>query len=58
MPQKKMGRPPIENPLKKRIQIRVDRETEIKLDECAESLKKSKSDVIRQGIDMVHETLK
>ena len=49
------GRPPKDNPKDTRIQIRVDRETLEKLDECAERGQTTRSDVVRRGIDLVYE---
>lgn len=58
MAQKKIGRPPSDNPLKDRIFVLVDDETKQKLKECRESLEATTSDVVRKGIDMVHGSLK
>lgn len=49
-----MGRPPIENPKDTRIQIRLDKETLDKLDECAKINDTNRSDIIRKGIDLVY----
>lgn len=57
MAQKKMGRPPSENPLKDRIFIRVSKETIQKLNDCTGELGATRSDVVRKGIDLVHDTL-
>ena len=58
MPTKKMGRPPSENPKNKTLRVRVDDETLKKLDDCSTKLSANRSDVVRQGIDMVSESLK
>lgn len=58
MAQKKMGRPPSENPLKDRIFVLVNEETKAKLDECTKILNTTISEVVRKGIDMVHDGLK
>jgi len=58
MPQKKMGRPPSENPLVERLYLRVDNKTKVLLDECTNVLKATRSDVVRKGIEMVHNDLK
>lgn len=50
----KTGRPPKENPKDIRIQIRLDKSTLEKLDECADNEKTSRSEIIRHGIDLVH----
>ena len=58
MPPKKMGRPPAEKPKDKTLRIRVDDDTLKKLDECSEELQANKSEIVRQGIDLVHDSLK
>lgn len=58
MAQKKMGRPPSENPLKDRIFVLVNDETKQKIKECKEALEATTSDIVRKGIDMVHDSLK
>ncbi len=50
----KTGRPLKENPKDTRIQIRLDKETLNKLDTCVDDTKTNRSDVIRQGIDLVY----
>ena len=57
MSEKKMGRPPSDNPLSERIYLRVDEETKSTLDECVEKLKLSRSEVVRRGIYMVRGSL-
>lgn len=57
MAQKKMGRPPVENPLKDRIFVLVNDETKQKLQICKEKLKTTTSDVVRKGIDKVYDDL-
>ncbi|WP_280963329.1 CopG family transcriptional regulator [Butyricicoccus faecihominis] len=44
--------------MKDRIFVRVSIETQQKLDECTKQLALSRSDVVRKGIDMVHDSLK
>ena len=58
MSEKKMGRPPVENPLSERIYLRVDKETKEVLDECVEKLNTPRSEVVRKGIYLVQESLK
>ena len=58
MASKKMGRPLSDNPKDKTLRIRVDTKTIQKIDECTEELKVTRSDVIRQGIDRIHDGLK
>ena len=57
MPQKKIGRPPSDNPLSERLYLRVDNKTKTLLDECTELLKTSRSEVVRKGIEKVHDDL-
>lgn len=48
------GRPPKENPKDIRIQVRLDKCTLAKLDECAKVEQVTRSEIIRHGIDLVH----
>ncbi len=48
------GRPLKDNPKDTRIQIRLDKETLDKLDDCANNKNTTRSDVIRQGINLVY----
>lgn len=57
MSTKRMGRPPIENPLSERIYLRVDKQTKEKLDLCIKRLNKTRSDVVRLGIEKVFDDL-
>ncbi len=57
MSDKKMGRPPSENPLSERIYLRVDKKTKKVLDECVEELKTTRSEIVRRGIFLVKESL-
>lgn len=54
---KKPGPKP-ENPKDTMLRIRVDKITLDQLDESAEELKTSRSEVVRKGIRMVHDGLK
>ena len=54
---KKPGPKP-ENPKDTMLRVRVDKITLAKLDESAEQLETTRSDIVRKGIDMVHGTLK
>ena len=58
MAQKKMGRPPSENPLKDRIFVLVSAETKQKLEKCKEVLGTTTSDIVRKGIDRIYDDLK
>ena len=57
MSEKKLGRPPSENPLSERIYLRVDKETTKVLNECVEELDSTRSEVVRKGIFLVKEKL-
>ena len=57
MAQKKMGRPPSDNPLKDRIFVLVSDETKRKLQTCREKLGMTTSDVVRKGIDKMYDDL-
>lgn len=50
----KTGRPLKENPKDTRIQIRLDKETLDKLDCCSNEHNSNRSEIIRQGIDLVY----
>lgn len=51
-----MGRP-TDNPKDTMFRVRLDDKTKEKLNISAEKLKVSKSDIVRNGIDMVYDTL-
>ena len=55
---KKLGRPPSDDSKKDRIFVRVDKETKEKLAECTQKLDLTLSEVVRKGIDLVHDSLK
>lgn len=57
MSTKKIGRP-TDSPKDISLRIRIDSQTDEKLKECSELLKITKSDVVRQGIDRIHDDLK
>lgn len=58
MAQKKLGRPPSDDSMTDRVFLWVNKETKEKLDECTQELDTTRSDVVRRGIDMVHDSLK
>lgn len=58
MSEKKMGRPPSDNPLSERIYLRVDKTTRKVLDECVKKLDSTRSEVVRKGIYLVQDDLK
>ena len=53
----KMGRP-TDSPKNVLVQVRMDAETIKMLDESAQSLKISRSEVIRMGVKKVHESIR
>ncbi|HCQ5838116.1 TPA: hypothetical protein OLY88_002587 [Clostridioides difficile] len=53
----KLGRPPKENSKKLRFEVRLNQEQVDILNECAENLKISKTDVVIRGIELVKEKL-
>lgn len=53
---KKIGRP-TNSPKDYRLQIRVSEETLRTLDECVEALGKSRSAIVRNGIDLVKRSI-
>jgi hypothetical protein len=52
------GRPKSENPKDTQVKFLADRDTMSDLEYCCEKLSKTKSDVIRLGIQMVKATVK
>ena len=58
MPPSKMGRPPSENPKDKTLRIRVDSQTMEMLDKCSKALGKNRSEIVRKGIEKIHDALK
>lgn len=53
---KKMGRP-TDNPKDISLKVRLDKDTAEKLDECIRILEVSKAEVVRQGVQKVHDDL-
>lgn len=53
----KIGRPLSDNPKQTRIGIRLDESHLAMLDECCQKLSKSKSEIVRDGIELVAEKL-
>jgi predicted transcriptional regulator len=53
-----MGRPKSDNPKSVQVTARLDAETVEKLDECAQALEITKAQVIRKGIEIIHDGLK
>ena len=54
---KKLGRP-TDHPKTTMFRVRLDDETIQKLEESAQLLESTKSDVVRKGIDLVYQSLK
>ncbi len=54
----KTGRPLTENPKDTRIQIRLDKVTLDKLDVCVKVNNSNRSEIIRNGIDLVYAAAK
>lgn len=54
----KKGTVLVENPKNKTIKVRIDEETERKLNFVSEREKKSKSEIIRNGINIQYERIK
>lgn len=53
-----IGRPLSDNPKDTMFRVRLDKGTLAKLEECATALKKSKSEIVRIGIEKVYDGLK
>lgn len=49
----KMGRP-TDNPKNAMIRVRMDEDTVKMLDECADSLKSNRSEIIRAGVKKIY----
>lgn len=57
MPQKKAGRPVSPDSKHTMFRVRLDDAYVNKLDECAQKLKLTRSDVVRKGIDRIRDDL-
>lgn len=53
-----MGRPVAENPKNKLLQVRLDNDTYDKLEDCAKIKNANKSEIVRQGINLVYDDIK
>ncbi len=58
MPHKKIGRPVSPDSKHTMFRVRLDDGSIAKLEECAKELKTTRSDVVRRGIDKIHDDLK
>ena len=52
-----MGRP-TNNPKNEELKVRISKEDKEKLEQCINHSNKSKSEIVRNGIDMVYNNLK
>jgi hypothetical protein len=57
MSQKKMGRPVSPDSKHTMFRVRLDNASMSKLDECAEKMGTNRSDIVRKGIDKIHDDL-
>ncbi|WP_050699100.1 ribbon-helix-helix domain-containing protein [Anaeromassilibacillus senegalensis] len=57
MPQKKMGRPVSPDSKHTMFRVRLDDTSLAKLEECAKELHTTMSDIVRKGIDRIHDDL-
>lgn len=55
---KKMGRPPIENPRNKTIQMRMTQDELDRIQHCADILNDTRTNTVLKGIDLLMESLK
>lgn len=55
MSQKKMGRPPIDNPMNERITVRLDKKSSQILNKYCEQTKVDRAQAIRIGISKLEE---
>lgn len=53
-----MGRPKVDKPKANFVGVRLDDETVRKLDECAAQQQTSRSEIVRRGIERIHEGIK
>ena len=56
--QKKTGRPVSPDSKHTMFRVRLGDDSLVKLEECAKALKTTKSDIVRRGIDTIHDSLK
>ena len=56
MGKKKLGRP-TDNPKDTTLKVYFDKETAEKLEDCVKELEVSKSEVVRRGVQKVHDDL-
>ena len=56
MAAKKLGRP-TDSPKDITMKIRFDKQTSEKLEECSEKLEVSRAEVVRRGVNKIHDDL-
>lgn len=49
----RMGRPPKDNPKDLRLQVRINKSTLDKLDNCVKAENSTRSEIVRKGIDLI-----
>ena len=54
----RLGRPKSDNPQNIRFEVRIDKQTQEVLTECAKSLNVSRSEVVKKGIMLGKDSLK
>ena len=54
----RLGRPKSDNPQNIRFEVRIDKQTQEVLTECAKILNVSRSEVVKKGIMLVKDSLK
>ena len=57
MSQKKIGRPVSPDSKHTMFRVRLDNTSIAKLDECSKKLEISRSEIVRKGIDKIHDGL-
>lgn len=57
MSQKRVGRPVLPDAKRTMFRVRLDDAAMAKLDECAEHLKTTRSEIVRKGIDQIHDDI-
>lgn len=58
MSQKKTGRPISSDSKHTMFRVRLDDKSMTKLNECANELKTTRSDIVRKGIEEIHDRLR
>ena len=54
----KKGRPASENPKDYMLRVRLDQETLMQLDKCCDATGKSRSEIVREGIQEQYDRIK